>query len=96
MDVKYSEIGTEVEVGKIDGHQKRIKAKVVRFPFYDPDKTRVKHASPPPIARSVYCAQIDMSSAIVFDKNWLRPKDRLAKKRKPIAIHRPSDELESC
>jgi len=42
MDVKYSEIGTEVEVGKIDGHQKRIKAKVVRFPFYDPDKTRVR------------------------------------------------------
>jgi aminomethyltransferase len=42
VDVKYSEMGTEVEVGKIDGHQKRIKAKVVRFPFYDPDKTRVK------------------------------------------------------
>ena len=42
MDVKYSEIGTEVEVGKIDGHQKRIQAKVVRFPFYDPEKTRVK------------------------------------------------------
>ncbi len=42
MDVKFSEIGTEVEVGKIDGHQKRIAAKVVRFPFYDPEKTRVK------------------------------------------------------
>ena len=42
MDVKYSEIGTEVEVGKIDGHQKRIQAKVVRFPFYDPEKTKVK------------------------------------------------------
>ena len=42
MDVKYCEIGTEVEVGKIDGHQKRIRAKVVRFPFYDPDKTRVR------------------------------------------------------
>ena len=42
IDVKYSEIGTDVEVGKIDGHQKRIKAKVVRFPFYDPDKTRVR------------------------------------------------------
>jgi len=41
-DVKYSEMGTEVEVGKIDGHQKRIKAKVVRFPFYDPEKLRVK------------------------------------------------------
>ena len=42
IDVKYSDINTEVEVGKIDGHQKRIKAKVVRFPFYDPDKTRVR------------------------------------------------------
>ena len=42
IDIKYSEIDTEVEVGKIDGHQKRIKAKVVRFPFYDPEKTKVK------------------------------------------------------
>ena len=42
MDIKFSEIGSEVEVGKIDGHQKRIGAKVVRFPFYDPEKTRVK------------------------------------------------------
>ena len=42
MDVRYSEIGTEVEIGKIDGHQKRISAKVVGFPFYDPTKSRVK------------------------------------------------------
>ena len=42
IDAQYSEIGTEVEIGKIDGHQKRISAKVVRFPFYDPDKTRVR------------------------------------------------------
>jgi aminomethyltransferase len=40
MDVRYSQIGTEVEVGKLDGHQKRIPATVVRFPFYDPEKTR--------------------------------------------------------
>jgi aminomethyltransferase len=40
MNVRYSEIGTEVEVGKLDGFQKRIPATVVRFPFYDPDKTR--------------------------------------------------------
>ena len=40
MAVQYAEIGTEVEVGKLDGHQKRIPATVVRFPFYDPDKTR--------------------------------------------------------
>ncbi|MEJ3657241.1 DUF1989 domain-containing protein [Actinomycetes bacterium KLBMP 9759] len=38
--VQYSEIGTAVEVGKLDGHQKRIPARVVRFPFYDPEKTR--------------------------------------------------------
>ena len=42
MDVKYSDIGAKVEVGKIDGHQKRIGAKVVKFPFYDPEKLRVK------------------------------------------------------
>jgi glycine cleavage system T protein (aminomethyltransferase) len=38
--VQYAEIGTEVEVGKLDGLQKRIAARVVRVPFYDPDKTR--------------------------------------------------------
>ena len=42
MDVKFSEIGTEIEVGKIDGHQKRIGAKVVKFPFYDTEKTKEK------------------------------------------------------
>jgi aminomethyltransferase len=40
MAVGYSKLGTEVEVGKLDGHQKRIPATVVRFPFYDPEKTR--------------------------------------------------------
>ena len=40
MAVGYSELGTEVEVGKLDGHQKRIPATVVGFPFYDPEKTR--------------------------------------------------------
>ena len=42
IDTKYAEMGTEVEVGKIDGHQKRIGAKVITFPFYDPTKSRVK------------------------------------------------------
>ena len=42
IDLKYSEPGTEVEVGKIDGHQKRISAKVVAFPHFDPKKTRVR------------------------------------------------------
>ena len=40
MAVQYAELGTAVEVGKLDGHQKRIPATVVRIPFYDPDKTR--------------------------------------------------------
>ena len=42
VDVGSSEIGTELEVGKLDGHQKRLKAKVVRFAHYDPDKSRVR------------------------------------------------------
>ena len=42
INVKYSEIGTKVEIGKIDGHQKIIGATVVPFPFYDPTKSKVK------------------------------------------------------
>ena len=42
MALEYSAPGTEVEVGKLDGHQKRIPATVVRFPFYDPEKKRVR------------------------------------------------------
>jgi len=40
LTVEHSQLGTEVEVGKIDGHQQRVPATVVRFPFYDPDKTK--------------------------------------------------------
>jgi aminomethyltransferase len=40
MNVRYAQPGTEVEVGKLDGFQKRIPATVVPFPFYDPGKTR--------------------------------------------------------
>ncbi len=42
MALEYSTLGTEVEVGKLDGYQKRIGAIVVRFPFYDPEKKRVR------------------------------------------------------
>ena len=42
IDVKYSDVGTELEIGKLDGHQKRITARVVSFPFYDPKKLRVR------------------------------------------------------
>ena len=42
LAVEYAELGTEVEVGKMDGHQKRLPATVVGFPHYDPDKERVR------------------------------------------------------
>jgi aminomethyltransferase len=40
MAVQHAAIDSEVEVGKLDGMQKRIPARVVRFPFYDPEKKR--------------------------------------------------------
>jgi aminomethyltransferase len=42
IDVTCREPGTEVEVGKLDGQQKRLPARVVAFPFYDPEKKRVR------------------------------------------------------
>ena len=42
LAIEHCEVGTEIEIGKVDGHQKRLPAKVVPFPFYDPDKTRVR------------------------------------------------------
>ena len=42
IDVGHSELDTEVEIGKIDGHQKRIPAKIVPFPHYDPKKLKVR------------------------------------------------------
>lgn len=40
VDALNSAIGTEVEIGKLDGHAKRLPARIVRFPHYDPDKLR--------------------------------------------------------
>jgi aminomethyltransferase len=40
MSMQYADEGTAVEVGKLDGLQKRIPAQVVGFPFYDPKKER--------------------------------------------------------
>jgi len=42
IDSSCADLGTEVEVGKLDGHQKRIPATVVPFPFYDSKKERVR------------------------------------------------------
>jgi aminomethyltransferase len=42
LAIDYAEPGSEVEVGKLDGHQKRLPARVVPIPFYDPEKKRVR------------------------------------------------------
>ncbi len=40
VDVAHAEIGTKVEIGKLDGHMKRLPAQIVRFPHYDPEKKK--------------------------------------------------------
>ena len=40
MAIQHAEPGTAIEVGKLDGEQKRIPATVVPIPFYDPKKER--------------------------------------------------------
>jgi len=42
VDVAYTDIGQALEIGKLDGRQKRLGAAVTRFPHYDPDKSRVR------------------------------------------------------
>lgn len=42
MSVPNAAPGTRVEVGKLDGHQKRLPATVSAAIFYDPDKSRVR------------------------------------------------------
>ena len=42
VDIAHAEVGTEVEVGKLDGHQKRLPARIVELSHYDPKKTRVR------------------------------------------------------
>ncbi|MGJ8648415.1 MAG: DUF1989 domain-containing protein [Marinomonas colpomeniae] len=34
--------GTKLEIGQLDGHQKRIPVTVTTLPFYDPERTRVR------------------------------------------------------
>ncbi|MBL8845537.1 MAG: aminomethyltransferase family protein [Hyphomicrobium zavarzinii] len=42
VDVTHSALDTALEVGRLDGMQKRLKATVIPFPFYDPEKKRVR------------------------------------------------------
>lgn len=39
---EYADPGTELEVGFLDSYQKRVKSRVVKLPFYDPEKKRVR------------------------------------------------------
>lgn len=38
----HADVGTDIEIGQLDGMQKRLKAKIVPFPHFDPTKERVK------------------------------------------------------
>ena len=40
IDALNCAIGTAIEIGKLDGQQKRLPGRIVRMPHYDPDKTR--------------------------------------------------------
>jgi len=42
VDAHHAELGTALEIGKLDGQQKRLRAAIVRFPHYDPEKSRVR------------------------------------------------------
>ncbi|MBB4653293.1 glycine cleavage system aminomethyltransferase T, partial [Aminobacter niigataensis] len=40
VDATHANVGTEVEIGKLDGHQKRLPARIVPFAHYDPKKEK--------------------------------------------------------
>ena len=42
IDIAVAQDGTIVEVGKLDGQQKRLPATIVPIPHFDPEKTRVR------------------------------------------------------
>jgi aminomethyltransferase len=42
VDATASDIGTEIEIGKLDGQQKRLPGRIVAFPHYDSQKSRVR------------------------------------------------------
>ncbi len=42
IEVVHAALGTAVEVGQLDGQQKRLTAAVVGFPHFDPEKRRVR------------------------------------------------------
>ncbi|MHC2020359.1 DUF1989 domain-containing protein [Methylobacterium sp. CM6247] len=46
LDVSAAALGRSVEIGKLDGHQKRLSATIVAFPHFDPKKIRVRVGPP--------------------------------------------------
>ncbi|WP_296062821.1 aminomethyltransferase family protein [uncultured Amphritea sp.] len=42
IESQFSESGTALEVGQLDGQRKRIPVSVTSLPFYDPERTRVR------------------------------------------------------
>ena len=40
VDMAHAELGTRLQVGKLDGHQKRLPAEIVNLSAYDPKKTK--------------------------------------------------------
>lgn len=42
VDITYTEPGTSIEIGQLDGEQKRLLATVTTFPHFDPKKERVR------------------------------------------------------
>jgi aminomethyltransferase len=40
VDLAHADPGTEIEVGQLDGHLKRLPARITPFPHYDPTKER--------------------------------------------------------
>ena len=42
INTEHATINTTQEIGKLDGHQKRIPSKICQFPHYDPEKKRVR------------------------------------------------------
>ncbi|MEL7254854.1 MAG: DUF1989 domain-containing protein [Pseudomonadota bacterium] len=42
LAVEHADIGKELEVGQLDGHMKRLPAKVCAVPFYDPKRERAR------------------------------------------------------
>jgi aminomethyltransferase len=42
LDAHAAMQGGTVEIGRLDGQQKRLTARITRFPFYDPEKLRVR------------------------------------------------------